>query len=88
MLKMILGLDLSSTSIGWATINDDSLIAFGLLKIKKDKKQNEKWLAEIYEGIAILLLAHKPTLAIVEGSFYAQNIRTTQILSRSAQFST
>jgi crossover junction endodeoxyribonuclease RuvC len=66
----VMGIDASKTSSGWSIIEDEKLIAFGLIKTTtKDKFR----LKIIYESISKLIKKYKPDIILMEDGFSGPN---------------
>jgi Holliday junction resolvasome RuvABC endonuclease subunit len=87
-IKMILGLDASISSTGWAVVDsDNNLIDFGKLVTKKDKKidenlDNDRRIFYIASSIGELFRKYNITDISMESQFLGKNAKTALQLSR------
>jgi crossover junction endodeoxyribonuclease RuvC len=85
---MVLGLDASISSTGWAIVDsDNNLIDFGKLTTKKDKNINEnldndRRIFYIASSIGDLLRKHNITDIWMENQYLGKNAKTALQLSR------
>lgn len=81
----VLGLDLSSTSTGWAILEDNlALKEYGIIDFKSARSKKEKLL--LLESMIQTIISNKGPFdfIIIEDTFFGKNIKTTQLLSRFA----
>jgi crossover junction endodeoxyribonuclease RuvC len=81
--QVILGIDPSLRGTGYGVIRTDkpgfSTLAQGTIRCPKDWEQS-RCLASILVSVRDLVRVHKPVVCIVEGLFFAQNIKTAIIM--------
>jgi crossover junction endodeoxyribonuclease RuvC len=73
-MSVVVGIDLSLTSTGWAMINPDE-VTFGTVKSKgyKDEPLKGRWLRQtiILDELISCVGAERPRLVVIEGPAYA-----------------
>lgn len=83
-MSKILGLDLSSTNIGWAIINEKTeIIDFGLIPLAKFKKKKFplEYLKIAYQDMSFIIKKHNPNLVMIEATF-CRNVLTLKSLAQ------
>lgn len=79
---MILGLDLSSVSTGWAVIDNSlALKDYGRIDFSAKKSIKERMII-LAELIKEIILLYKPNLVIIEDTFISQNPKTSKLLNK------
>lgn len=86
---MVLGLDASISSTGWAIVDsDNTLVDFGKLTTKKDKNaldtnlDDDRRIYYIASEIGKLFFKHDITAVSMEAQFLGKNVKTAMQLSR------
>ena len=83
---LVLGIDTSLRSTGAAVVraegNKLSAVEYLTIKTKPGKLRTE-CLKNLSEGISALIDRTNPDVAVVEGVFYAKNVKTTMILGEA-----
>jgi len=81
--KVILSIDPSSHSLGWAVIDFNNglrLLDCGKIKFTKTNDISIKF-NEINSGIQAVCKKHNPSIAVIEQSVYIQNFQTSRVIS-------
>ncbi len=84
---MILGIDPGTAVTGYGVVHrnargEAALIECGVIRTKPATPLAER-LQEIHDGVAELIVRHKPSAMAVEAIFYARNVRTTVVLGHT-----
>jgi crossover junction endodeoxyribonuclease RuvC len=84
--QIILGVDPSLRGTGYGVIraekNNLSVLAQGTIACPKDWERS-RCLAKISQTLRDILRAHQPTVCVVEGLFFAQNLKTAIIMGEA-----
>jgi crossover junction endodeoxyribonuclease RuvC len=84
--EIILGIDPSLRGTGYGIIRSGKpspqVIAQGTIACPRDWERS-RCLAQIFSGISDAIRQHRPTVCVVEGLFYAQNLRTALIMGEA-----
>ena len=84
--QTILGVDPSLRGTGYGVIRTDKpnsvVLAQGTISCPKDWKRS-RCLAEISRTLRNILDKHQPTVCVVEGLFFAQNLKTAIIMGEA-----
>lgn len=79
---IILSLDISSTTTGWAVFDNDKLIKFGKIKLNyKQLNLSEKLLIFKHE-IILLIKEYKPDNIVIEDVFFGRNVKVIKTLAK------
>lgn len=77
-----LGLDISSTSTGWAVLSDRLVLdACGVIDFNTKTPHKERMFI-LAETLATLLLEHKPDWVVIEDTFLKANVKVTKLLNK------
>ena len=84
---IVLGIDPGTANTGYGVIRDDglglvSLLECGVIRTRPRDKLAAR-LREIYDGVAELIVRHRPDALSVEDVFYSRNVRTTVVLGHA-----
>jgi crossover junction endodeoxyribonuclease RuvC len=86
LAQTVLGIDPSLRGTGYGIIRADktavTLVAHGTISCPKDWERS-RCLAKISQTFRELVRAHQPDICIVEGLFFAQNIKTAIIMGEA-----
>jgi crossover junction endodeoxyribonuclease RuvC len=84
--ETILGVDPSLRGTGFGVIRagkpDLIALAHGTISIP-DSWEHSRCLAKIFETLRDVIAEHKPTVCVLEGLFYAQNLQTALIMGEA-----
>jgi crossover junction endodeoxyribonuclease RuvC len=84
--EIILGIDPSLRGTGYGIIRSGKpspqIIAQGTIACPPGWERS-RCLAKIFQGISDVIRQHRPTVCVVEGLFYAQNLRTALIMGEA-----
>jgi crossover junction endodeoxyribonuclease RuvC len=84
---IVLGIDPGTATTGYGVVRGDgtrppTLIECGVIRTRPRDPLPER-LREIHEGVTELIARHRPVAVVVEGVFYAKNVRTTVVLGHA-----
>lgn len=84
--KIVLGVDTSLRSTGWAVVKSGAgkfiALAYGTIK-NSQKLPHSHCLLNIHEQIRDCCRDYEPTAVAIEGVFFSKNIKTTLILGQA-----
>lgn len=84
--QVILGIDPSLRGTGYGVIRSGkpspAVLAHGTIKCPKDW-QRSRCLARIHETLRDVVREHQPTVCVVEGLFFAQNLQTALLMGEA-----
>ena len=84
--QIILGIDPSLRGTGYGVIrsvrSQPEALAFGVIAAPSSWVRS-RCLAKIAQAVRDVLIAHQPTVCVVEGLFYAQNLQTALIMGEA-----
>jgi crossover junction endodeoxyribonuclease RuvC len=84
---IVLGIDPGTATTGYGVVTGDgtrppTLVECGVIRTRPRDPLAQR-LREIHEGVAELILRHRPEAMAVEDVFYAKNVRTTVVLGHA-----
>ena len=84
---LVLGIDPGTANTGYGVVRGDrsglvSLVECGVIRTRARDPLPDR-LAEIYVGVAELIVRHRPDALSVEDVFYSRNVRTTVVLGHA-----
>jgi crossover junction endodeoxyribonuclease RuvC len=84
--RVILGVDPSLRGTGYGVIREDrpspQALAYGVVACPRDWERT-RCLAEIARVLRDVVTLHRPTVCVMEGLFYAQNLRTALVMGEA-----
>jgi Holliday junction resolvasome RuvABC endonuclease subunit len=80
-MNVILSLDISSVSTGWSVYTDNSLTAYGVIKLKSKTKHHGEKLLQLENSIVELVNKYRPTIFSFEDIWKGPSIKTYKILA-------
>lgn len=84
--QIILGVDPSVRGTGYGVIRAEKsapvMLALGTISCPKDWERS-RCLAKISQALRDIVLEHRPTVCVVEGLFFAQNLKTAIIMGEA-----
>ena len=83
----VLGIDPGTAVLGYGVVESASgrpgrLVECGVLETRANESLASR-LQAIHDGVAGLIVRHRPDAVAVEAAFYAKNVRTTMVLSHA-----
>ena len=84
---IVLGIDPGTATTGYGVVKSTghglyALVECGVIRTRARERLPLR-LKEIYEGVAELIVRHRPDAMSVEDVFYAKNVRTTVVLGHA-----
>lgn len=84
---IVLGIDPGTAVTGYGVITGNhagaySLVECGVIRTKPRDSLAAR-LADIHDGVADLIMRHRPAVLAIEDVFYARNVRTTIVLGHA-----
>ena len=80
-MKIILGLDTSSTSTGWSLFVDNKYQKSGLIDLRKKYKETPERLKYMVVELQNLIDRYSPTTVVIETPVVARNPQTQRLLT-------
>lgn len=74
----LLSIDCSSAVTGWSIFEEQRLVAFGEIDLKKSKDK----ILDLYNAIREVIIRHRPTKGIIESTFLGPNVKTLKTLEQ------
>jgi crossover junction endodeoxyribonuclease RuvC len=84
---IVLGIDPGTATTGYGVVRGDgsvpsALIECGVIRTRPRESLAAR-LAEIHDGVAELIVRHRPDALAIEDVFYARNVRTSLVLGHA-----